>query len=101
MAKLATPKLEVYLDEDGEPLIVQTINADLVLTETTGRKHGWGSFVDAPIKNQTFMAWAALKRKGLDNGQTFEEFEQTAVSITAADGDQAAASPTLPGPVPG
>ena len=100
MAKLATPKLEVYLSEDdNEPVIVQTINADLVLTETTGRKHGWGSFTDAPIKNQTFMAWAALKRKGVLNGQTFEEFEQTAVSITAAEGDPS--SPTPPGPGPG
>jgi hypothetical protein len=97
MAKLATPKLEIYLTEDqDEPIIVQTINADLVLTETTGRKHGWGSFTDAPIKNQTFMAWAAAKRKGLVNGQTFEEFEQTAVSITTAEG--APSSPTLPDP---
>lgn len=98
MAKLATPKLEVYLTEDDdEPLVVQTINADLVLTETTGRKHGWGTFTDAPMKNQTFMAWAALKRKGLLNGQTFEDFEQTAVSISGVDGDPVSPTPPDPG----
>lgn len=99
MAKLATPKLEIYLTEDQEdPWIIQTINADLVLTETTGRKHGWGSFTDAPLKNQTFMAWAAAKRTGHINGQTFEQFEATAVSISAAEGDPAASSPTRPDP---
>jgi len=100
MGKLATPKLEVYLseDDDAEPIIVQTINADLVLTETTGRKHGWGTFAEAPIKNQTFMAWAALKRRGLVNGATFEEFEKTAVSITTAEsGGEIVAFPTPPG----
>jgi hypothetical protein len=100
MAKLATPKLVVYLseDDDAEPVVVQSINADLVLTETTARKHGWGTFTDAPIKSQTFLAYAALKRKGVLNGQTFEDFERTAVSITTADGDPAASNPTRPDP---
>jgi hypothetical protein len=100
MAKLATPKLVVYLseDDDAEPVVVQSINADLVLTETTARKHGWGSFSDAPIKMQTFLAYAALKRKGVLNGETFEQFEQTAVSITTDDGDPAGSRPTLPDP---
>jgi hypothetical protein len=100
MAKLATPKLVVYLseDDDAEPFVVQSINADLVLTETTARKHSWGSFTDAPIKMQTFLAYAALKRKGILNGETFEQFEQTAVSITTADGDPAGSVPTRPDP---
>jgi hypothetical protein len=32
------------------------------------------------------------------NGQTFEDFERTAVSITTADGDPAGAVPTPPDP---
>lgn len=99
MAKLATPRLEIYLSEDDdEPVTVQAINADMVLGETTARKHGWGSFSDAPIKNQTFLAWAALRRRKLiPDGMTFEEFEKTAVSITTAEAP-AAIRPTLPDP---
>ena len=99
MAKLATPKLEIYLSEDDdEPIIVQAINADMVLSETTARKHNWGTFGEAPMKNQTFLAWAACRRKHLiPDGLTFEEFERTTVSITTADGPTPAV-PTLPDP---
>jgi hypothetical protein len=98
VAKLATPKLEVYLSEDDdEPIVVQAINADMVLGETTARKHNWGTFSDAPMKNQTFLAWAALRRRKLiPDAMTFEEFERTAVSITTADAPPV--SPTLPDP---
>jgi hypothetical protein len=98
VARLATPKLEIWLDEnDDAPVVVQAINADMVLGETTARKHGWGTFTEAPMKNQTFLAWAALKRTGQlrPPGQTYEEFEKAALSITLA-GDSPA-DPTQPG----
>ena len=112
--KLATPKLEVWLadpaeEPDAEPIVIQTTNADMVLTERTGRKHGWGSIGDSPIRSQTFMAWAALKRRGRlpDPAMTYEVFEAECISVQTyeppADDDDDAdeASPTPPGPVPG
>jgi hypothetical protein len=99
VAKLATPKLEIWLSEDDdEPIVVQAINADMVLGETTARKHNWGTFGEAPMKNQTFLAWAACRRRHLiPDGMTFEQFEATAVSITVAE-DPKPVLPTPPDP---
>jgi hypothetical protein len=98
MANIPTPRLKIWFTEDDdEPTVVQTVNSDLVLMETTARKHNWGSMQDAPIKVGTFLAYAALKRKGLLNGETFEQFDPAAV--TALDDTPAAvAVPTQPDP---
>ena len=104
MAKLPTPRLMVFLGDDPdaddlEPIAVQTINADMVLMETTARKHNWGSMQEAPMKSLTFLAYAALKRRGTVNGETFEQFEAKALAVTSADDGEAV--PTRPGPGPG
>ena len=106
--KLATPRLSVVLDEDDDEAIeVQTINADMVLAETTARKHNWGRIQDSAMKFQTFLAWAALRRKHLISGElSFEQFEQTCASISPVDVDDRGAPkvatdyafPTLPDP---
>jgi len=103
--KLATPRLRIVLNEDDADAIeVQTINADMVLAERTGRKHKWGSMSDSPITTLTFLAWAALRRRGLiDQAVTFEQFETSTASISDADDDDDGeggddGSPTLPDP---
>lgn len=110
-AKLATPRLSVVLYEgDDQAIEVQVINADMVLAEVTGRKHGWGKIGDSAIRYQTFFAWAALRRKHLiadDLG--FDEFEKTCASIMPIDADDQGrltnaadfAVPTLPDLVSG
>jgi len=103
--KLATPRLRVVLNEDDADAIeVQTINADMVLAERTARKHKWGTMSESPMTTLTFLAWAALRRRGLiDPGVTFEAFEATTASISDADDDDDAEDddtgrPTLPDP---
>ena len=109
--RLATPRLSVVLAEgDDEAIVVQVINADMVLAEVTGRKHNWGKFTDSAIQYQTFMAWAALKRRGLIPGDLlYEKFAGECASIESIDvnakglptaaGDYS--TPTLPDPVSG
>ena len=104
--KLATPRLRVVLNEDDLTAIeVQTINADMVLAERTARKHKWGSMSDSPITTLTFLAWAALRRRGLiEQSVTFEAFEASTASIEDADADDDdesdddAGRPTRPDP---
>jgi hypothetical protein len=100
--KLSTPRLRVVLDEDAteaDVLTVQTTNVDLVLAERTGRRHKWGPISESPLAYQTFLAWAALRRRGLiADAVTFEAFESEAVSISAVDDDDEADPGTPTGP---
>jgi hypothetical protein len=103
--KLSTPRLRVVLHEDDNDAIdVQTINADLVLAELTGRKHKWGALAESPLTYSTFLAWAALRRRRLiDPAVTFEAFSTTCASIETVDDDdeEADTRPTGPDPVSG
>lgn len=111
VVKLATPRLAVVMSEDDDEAIeVQTINADMVLAETTFRVHKWGKVTDSPMKFQTFLAFAAMRRRKLIPADlTFESFELTVASIESVDLDADGAPtraddyafPTLPGPGPG
>lgn len=106
MVNLQTPRLSVVISEDADAaVVVQTINADMVLAERTARKHGWGKIQDSPMLMMTFMAWAALRRKGLIASElTWEQFEATCASLEdvsdAADDDDDA-GPTPPDLVSG
>jgi hypothetical protein len=99
--KLSTPRLGVILDEDADEVLeVQTTNADLILAERTGRRHKWGPISESPITYQTFLAWAALRRRGMiPESVTYETFEQTTASVSSIDDDdEEAGTPTGPDP---
>lgn len=105
--RLPTPRLWVWLAEDEDPILVQTVNRDLTATEETARRHKWGTFAsgEMPIKIQTFLAWHAMKRTG-HVSSTFESFDDAVVGIAAVEDDQeddeddedAPGRPTLPDP---
>jgi len=80
--RLYNPRIEVTLD-DGEVLVVQTHNADLVRWDRTAAKHGWPGFQAAPFLWVTFLAWSALRREGkIPNDLAFDTFsESRAVSV--------------------
>jgi hypothetical protein len=103
--KLSTPQLRIVLDEDAtddDVLTVQTTNVDLVLAERTGRRHKWGPISESPLAYQTFLAWAALRRRGMiADSITYEDFAGTAVSISAVDDDDEGDPGTPTGPDPG
>lgn len=105
MVTLQTPRLSVVISEDAPAaVVVQTINADMVLAERTARKHNWGPLTESPMLMMTFMAWAALRRKQLiPADQSWEQFEATCASLEDVSGRDAAAEadPTRPGPVSG
>lgn len=98
--KLSTPRLRIVLDEDAtedDVEIVQTTNVDLVLAERTGRRHKWGPISESPLAYQTFLAWAALRRRGrIPETVTYEDFAETAVSISAVDDDDEEDDPGTP-----
>jgi hypothetical protein len=99
VVRLATPRLSVVLSEDAtEAIEVQTINADMVLAETTARKHNWGSLQDSPLRFQTFIAWAALRRRKLiPPDLLWESFESTCASVSPVElEDTDYATPTPP-----
>lgn len=103
-ARLSGPKLSVVVNEDDpEPIVVQTLTADMVLAERTARKHHWGTMQDSPMLMLAFLSWAALRRRKLiPQTLTFETFETAVASIDDVSEDpddpEAPGSPTLPDP---
>lgn len=109
--KLSTPHVLVKRTE-GDPLDVQTTNADLVLWDKTRFRHKWPTVGDAPFLWLTFIAWAAARRSGaIPPDLTYEAWEASTLEVEALDDDTpdddgvAFASeygrPTRLGPVPG
>ena len=103
---LYTPRLEVVMD-DGRVLEVQALNPDLLRYDRTAAKHGWPAATAAPFLWLTFLAWAALRRRGdIDESMTWEQFSDTHAhqvrNLTEADGAPAVPVPPIPSaPGPG
>lgn len=102
--KLSGPKLSILLNEDDpEPIVVQTLTADMVAAERTARKHGWGAMKDSPMVMLAFLAWhAARRRKLIPQSLTYETFEADVADIADVSDDPAVedapGSPTPPDP---
>lgn len=63
-AKFSTPNLRVWLaGGDGEPIDVQTTQADAARFDLARSRMSWPSTKDAPMLWANFLAWAALRRE--------------------------------------
>lgn len=102
--RLSAPRLSVIVNEDDpEPLVVQTLTADMVAAERTARQHRWGTMQESPMLTLTFLAWHALRRrKMIPQTLEFKTFEENVASIDDVSGDpddpDDPGSPTLPDP---
>lgn len=101
--RLVAPRILVIRDGE-EPLEVQADNRDLVGWEQTRVRHKWPKFDEAPFKWLTFLAWSAARRAGDVNGVTYEQWENSVLSVrdlTDREAEDDLGRPTLPGPEPG
>jgi hypothetical protein len=100
--RLVAPRVQV-IREGADPLEVQTDNRDLLAWEATRVRHKWPKFDESPFRWMTFLAWSAARRSGaLENGTTYEQWEQSVLSVrdTSSDEDDLG-RPTDPGPATG
>ena len=100
--KLTSPRLRAVRGDIESPEIieVQTTHPDLVLWDTTRRKHGWGTFQEDMWKWLGFIAWAAARRtEAIPADLRFEEWEKSLLEVQNLDADEV--DPTQPVPEPG
>jgi hypothetical protein len=89
MTRLSTPKLSILVNEDDpEPLVVQTLSADMVLAERTARAHKWGSMHRIPDGDARVpvLGGAAPPELMIPPTMTYETFEAEVASIEDVSG---------------
>jgi hypothetical protein len=84
--------MTVVLD-DGETHEVLTTLRDQLRYENAARAEKWGPMGENLVRFEAFVAWSALQRTGVLNGEKFDEFVDRVAQI---DSDAVPVRPTTP-----
>lgn len=83
--KIVTPQVVVLLEQPGSDelveMTIQTDNRDMVRFDMTRAHRRWPSSTDASILWLTFLAWSALDRNNLLDGEKFDDFQARCVQV--------------------
>lgn len=93
MAKIQRIILDVAMLDGTEHTDVAVVVADRMKLSEVARRHKWGGLDTDPDRGMTFLAYAALSRRGLFSG-TFDDFVNAA-EVVAPQEDAVDVDPTV------
>lgn len=78
--------IDVAMIDGTEHTGVVVTTADRMKLAATARRHKWGTLQDDPDRSITFLAWAALTRRGVFSG-TWDDFVNQSETVTSPEAE--------------